>query len=94
MYFACGNPGPRRASVALTICLFTSICLAQQPKVLAPHKPVPPPVEKPVKWHSPATLHSMVGGLWMTDANFQVIDLCKERSRDFSGHRFAHPLLE
>ncbi|MGA9964283.1 MAG: hypothetical protein WBQ10_03680 [Terriglobales bacterium] len=45
---------------------------ASQPvKVLAPHKPVMPVVEKPVKWPTPATTRSMVGGFWMTDANFK-----------------------
>src|SRR5580692_131351 len=45
---------------------------ASQPaKVLAPHKPVMPAVENPVKWPTPATTRSMVGGFWMTDANFK-----------------------
>jgi hypothetical protein len=45
--------------------------LAQQPKVLAPHRPAPPKVAHPLKWHDPAVLRSMVGGLWMIDANFK-----------------------
>jgi hypothetical protein len=44
---------------------------SQPVKVLAPHKPVMPVVEKPVKWAPPATTRSMVGGFWMTDANFK-----------------------
>jgi hypothetical protein len=44
---------------------------AQQPKVLAPHRPIAPKVEKPVKWLTPATLRTMVGGPWMIDANFK-----------------------
>ena len=51
--------------------LLTTTVSAQQPKVLAPHKPVAPRVEKPLPWHTPATLRSMVGGLWMIDANFK-----------------------
>jgi DNA-directed RNA polymerase subunit H (RpoH/RPB5) len=58
------------------ICSFTFATLlttlsAQQPKVLAPHKPIPPKAEKQVKWLSPATQRSMVGGLWMTDPDFK-----------------------
>jgi hypothetical protein len=49
----------------------TTIVSAQQPKVLAPHKPVPPRIENPKPWPKPATLRSMVGGMWMTDANFK-----------------------
>jgi len=44
---------------------------SQPAKVLAPHKPVMPAVENPVKWPTPATTRSMVGGFWMTDANFK-----------------------
>ncbi len=60
----------------IAICSFTFATLlttlsAQQPKVLAPHKPIPPKAEKQVKWLSPATQRSMVGGLWMTDPDFK-----------------------
>jgi len=44
---------------------------AQQAKVLAPHKPIPPLVTNPRKWHHPAVPRSMVGGLWTLDANFK-----------------------
>ena len=39
--------------------------------MLAPHRPIAPKVEKPVKWLTPATLRTMVGGPWMIDANFK-----------------------
>lgn len=57
--------------LALAFGALTTNLLAQQPKVLAPHKPVPPRVENPLPWSKPATLRSMIGGLWMTDANFK-----------------------
>jgi hypothetical protein len=55
---------------AYSTLLFSSLS-AQQPKVLAPHKPIPPLVTNGKKWLTPATLRSMVGGLWMMDANFK-----------------------
>jgi len=42
---------------------------AQQAKVLAPHRPIPPKVVTRKMY--PATPHSMVGGFWMMDANFK-----------------------
>jgi Bacterial Ig-like domain (group 2) len=53
------------------LTLLTATLAAQQAKVLAPHQPVAPRVEKPLPWHTPAVLRSMVGGLWMIDANFK-----------------------
>jgi Bacterial Ig-like domain (group 2) len=53
------------------LTLLTATLAAQQAKVLAPHQPVAPRVEKPLPWHTPATLRSMIGGLWMIDANFK-----------------------
>jgi len=44
---------------------------AEHPKVMAPHKPISPKVEKPRKWLTPMMLRTMVGGLWMIDANFK-----------------------
>jgi hypothetical protein len=44
---------------------------AQQPKLLAPHKPIPPRVAQPDKKLTPPMQRSMVGGLWMTDARFK-----------------------
>lgn len=63
-----------RSSFAATVLislLSAQLLLAQQPKVLAPHKPIPPRAEKQVKWLTPATQRSLVGGLWMTDTNFK-----------------------
>jgi hypothetical protein len=57
-------------ALAFSISLITSAA-AQQPKVLAPHKPVPPALPYTGKWHSPAISRSMTGGLWMVDANFK-----------------------
>jgi hypothetical protein len=69
------SPRPRSIDLVLTFLLFTffsgAILAAQQPKVLAPHKPIAPKVDKPTKWLSPAAQRTMVGGLWMTDANFK-----------------------
>lgn len=42
---------------------------AQQPKVLAPHKPIAPKVPKSLEHHEPGVPRSMVGGFWMIDAN-------------------------
>jgi hypothetical protein len=61
---------------SLVFCLllsaaFTSGLAAQQAKVLAPHKPIPPKAANQVKWLTPATQRSMVGGLWMMDADFK-----------------------
>src|SRR5258708_32253084 len=59
----------------LSVCFFLLACcvpsFAQQPKVLVPHRPVPPRLPYTGKWHDPAVLRSMVGGLWMIDANFK-----------------------
>jgi hypothetical protein len=62
----------RFSTSALTFAIFVSVTLfAQQPKVLAPHKPIPPLVLNPKPFPNPPTPQSMVGGLWMTDANFK-----------------------
>jgi hypothetical protein len=53
------------------LALVSNLAVAQQPKVLAPHRPIPPLVEHPKKWYTPAVLQSVVGGMWMTDANFK-----------------------
>jgi hypothetical protein len=56
--------------IALLAC--TSPVSAQHPKVLAPHKPVPPTVTPQPNWHlSKPTQRSLVGGFWMIDANFK-----------------------
>lgn len=64
-----GHPPIIRASLFALLVTLTS--LAQQPKVLAPHRPIDPRVEKRSKWMMPQTPRSMIGGLWMTDANLK-----------------------
>jgi hypothetical protein len=62
----------RRCFVALIALFFcTSLMSGQQAKVLAPHRAIPPKVNQKIDWSKTATLRSMVGGLWMTDANFK-----------------------
>jgi len=52
--------------------LLTANLFAQQPKVLAPHKPIAPTVTPLPNWHfREPTQRSMVGGFWMIDANFK-----------------------
>lgn len=52
------------------LCVPTSF--AQQPKVLAPHRAIPPKAASPIARSIPSTPRSMVGGLWMTDANLKA----------------------
>jgi hypothetical protein len=59
-------------SVALAIGLLASPSFAQQAKVLAPHQPIAPRVPKDKELpFQPAKLGSIVGGPWITDANFK-----------------------
>jgi hypothetical protein len=64
-------------SFSFVSCLLASVLFpwadlaAQQAIVPAPHKPIPPRIAKPIKGPTPATRRSMVGGVWMTDANFK-----------------------
>ena len=61
----------RAARLSLVFVALTSLA-AQQPKVLAPHKPIEPIVTPQPNWHFRApTQRSMVGGFWMIDANFR-----------------------
>ena len=60
----------RRVLFVLSLAITTALN-AQQTKVLAPHKPVPPALPYSGKWHKPSVLRSMVGGFWMTDPNFK-----------------------
>src|SRR5258708_34709295 len=57
------------ASLTMVVCCLSSF--GQQTKVLVPHRPVPPRLPYTGKWHDPAVLRSMVGGLWMIDSNFK-----------------------
>jgi hypothetical protein len=62
----------KAAFVAFGLSFVAAGLFAQQPKVLAPHRPIPPLVPQS-KLHAmaPAQVRSMVGGLWMIDANFK-----------------------
>lgn len=55
--------------LSLAILLLTLSCFAQQPKVLAPHRPVDPrdPISKTRQ--EQAVPRSMIGGFWMIDSN-------------------------
>ncbi len=56
--------------LALALALFVvPSCIAQQPKVLAPHKPVDPRDPLSKARLNPAVPRSMIGGFWMTDSN-------------------------
>jgi hypothetical protein len=57
--------------VPIAVLAFGSFLSAQQTKVLAPHMPIAPKVATTVKWLTPATARSMIGGFWRTDANFK-----------------------
>jgi hypothetical protein len=67
-------PAPCRLQVARFICSLAATFLAfagsptsaQQPKVLAPHKPVAPKIEKRFPWAKPITRQSAIGGFWLT----------------------------
>jgi hypothetical protein len=55
---------------ALSILLLELAAMAQQPKLLAPHRPIAPRVAaSKQRALPPAKPGSLVGGLWMTDAN-------------------------
>jgi hypothetical protein len=60
-----------RLTIALILLGCATLLPAQQPRVLAPHNPPPPKLLWSSKLHKPAVLRSLVGGLWMTDANFK-----------------------
>src|SRR5258708_30427111 len=55
------------ALIAVLGC--TASLSAQQPKVLAPHKPIAPRVPKSQEREDLGVPRSMVGGFWMIDAN-------------------------
>jgi hypothetical protein len=75
MPFTSGDPSLRSTFqnlvLALAFALFALPCAAQQPKVLAPHKPVAPRLPQPKTWHKPAIPQSLIGGLWMIDPNLK-----------------------
>ncbi|HSS95969.1 MAG TPA: hypothetical protein VLK33_03005 [Terriglobales bacterium] len=61
----------------MTQFLFRSIVIlgcvlpvaAQQARVMAPHRPIPPKIAHPGKVHGEMSARSMMGGLWMVDPN-------------------------
>ncbi len=59
------------AAMLLVPAAFSQTTPAQQPRVLAPHKPVSPALPRAKTWNKPAVLQSVVGGLWMIGANFK-----------------------
>jgi hypothetical protein len=59
-----------RSCVILAIGFGNLLSFAQQPpRVLVPHKPIMPRVPKELERDEPGVPRSMVGGLWMIDAN-------------------------
>jgi hypothetical protein len=66
----CFSSALRTPALALTFALLALPCLAQQPKVPAPHRSVPPKAEKPIPLPA-AVPGSIVVGPWMVDANFK-----------------------
>jgi hypothetical protein len=60
----------RLLAVMLTVLCSSLLVPAQQPKVLAPHKPVRPRLQKRLPFEKPIP-GSIVGGPWMIDANFK-----------------------
>jgi hypothetical protein len=69
------SPVQRNSKVLPASLVLSFLCgasaAAQQPKVLAPHVPVAPKLEKRFKWNKPSVRQSAVGGLWMTSANMK-----------------------
>lgn len=61
----------RPLAIALSALALTLSLSAQQAKVLAPHRHIPKRINKKVDWSKKATARSMIGGLWMTDANYK-----------------------
>lgn len=69
----CAQASPSRiALMAAILALCCASSSAQQPKVLAPHRPVAPKLEQRFKWDKPAVRQSATGGLWMIDANMKA----------------------
>src|SRR5581483_3285579 len=61
------RPACVSAILSLAILSLALNCSAQQPKVLAPHKPIAPKVPDSKVKRLPGTLRSMVGGYWRID---------------------------
>jgi hypothetical protein len=61
----------RSSLLAIFLLGLTTTVAAQEPKVMAPHKPIPPRVPKSQEQRVPQELRSLVGGPWMIDANLK-----------------------
>ena len=61
---------PILLTLSILFCSLTT--LAQRPKVLAPHRPVGPILEKRLPWGKETVRQSATGGLWMTDAKWKA----------------------
>ncbi len=59
------------AALFLVFGAFSQVTPAQQPKVLAPHKPVAPKLLQPRMPQEPAVPRMLTGGLWMIDPNLK-----------------------
>ena len=57
---------------SLILVLYSGLSFAQQPKVLAPHRPIEPRLEKRLPWGKPTVRQSATGGLWMTDGKWKA----------------------
>src|SRR5438270_9819279 len=71
MTFACSRSHLFHCRLSILVVLLSLTSLAQVPRVLLPHKPVLPRLSQSSKYDTPAVMRSMVGGLWMIDANFK-----------------------
>ena len=58
-------------SVLLLSGLVATSLSAQQPKVLAPHRPLGTRIEKRLPWGIPTVRQSATGGLWMIDTKWK-----------------------
>lgn len=61
------------------IALLSGSLSAQQPRVLAPHRPLAPRIEKRLPVNKPVVRQSATGGLWMTGANWKAALYLKNR---------------
>jgi hypothetical protein len=65
--------------LSLILALYGGLSFAQQPKVLAPHRPVGTRLEKRLPWGKPMARQSATGGLWMTDGKWKASLYLKNR---------------
>jgi len=67
---ASGHLQVRNIGFAALLTALSWTSLAQQPKVMAPHRPVAPRVTSPVPYRA-AVPRSITAALWMVDASFK-----------------------